>query len=133
MALTCVTCLLSAQNWTQSVELVGKRHVVAYTVSIPFLTCAIACSLLAVVAIAPLYWKARSEMLVLRSFNPLDVAHVSDGPLLQSVREKDMETYVRKEQGLGRVRCSSKESADGDGVGAVRILSEDRDVAAVAG
>ncbi|KAF1979695.1 hypothetical protein BU23DRAFT_636905 [Bimuria novae-zelandiae CBS 107.79] len=87
--------------------------------------------LLAVVAIVPLYWKARSEILVLRSFNPLDVAHVFDAPLLQYVYEKDMETYVRKEQGLRRVRCSSKESDDSDDVGAVRILPEDRDIAAV--
>jgi hypothetical protein len=124
--------LSRAQNWTQNVELIGQRHIVAYTVSIPFLACAIACSLLAVVAIVPLYWKARSEILVLRSFNPLDVAHVFDAPLLQCVHEKDMETYVRKEQGLRRVRCSSKELDDGDDVGAVRILPEDRDIAVVA-
>jgi hypothetical protein len=124
--------LSRAQNWTQNVELIGQRHIVAYTVSIPFLACAIACSLLAVVAIVPLYWKARSEILVLRSFNPLDVAHVFDAPLLQYVHEKDMETYVRKEQGLRRVRCSSKESDNGHDVGAVRILPEDRDIAAVA-
>jgi hypothetical protein len=121
-----------AQNWTQNVELIGQRRIVVYTVSIPFLACAIACSLLAVVAIVPLYWKARSEILVLRSFNPLDVAHVFDAPLLQDVHEKDMETYVRKEQGLRRVRCSFKESDNGDDVGAVRILPEDRDHAAVA-
>jgi hypothetical protein len=124
--------LSRAQNWTQSVELIGQSHIAAYTVSIPFLACAIACSLLAVVAIVPLYWKARSEILVLRSFNPLDVAHVFDAPLLQYVHEKDMETYVRKEQGLRRVRCSSKELDNGDDVGAVRILPEDHDIAAVA-
>jgi putative intracellular protease/amidase len=124
--------LSRAQNWTQNVDLIGQRHVVAYTVSIPFLACAIACSLLAVVAIVPLYWKARSEILVLRSFNPLDVAHVFDAPLLEHVHEKDMETYVRKEQGLMRVRCSSKQSDNDDDVGAVRILPEDRDIAAVA-
>jgi hypothetical protein len=125
--------LSRAQNWTQDVELIGQRHIVAYTVSIPFLVCAIACSLLAIVAIVPLYWKARSEMMVVRSFNPLDVAHVFGAPLLQYVHEKDMETYVRKEQGLRRVRCSSKESDDSDNVGAVRVLLvEDCDIAAVA-
>jgi hypothetical protein len=124
--------LSRAQNWTQDVELIGQRHIVAYAVSIPFLVCAIACSLLAVVAIVPLYWKARSEIMVVRSFNPLDVAYVFGAPLLQYVHEKDMETYVRKEQGLRRVRCSSKESDDGDDVPAVIILHEEYDIAAVA-
>jgi hypothetical protein len=121
-----------AQNWTQNVELIGQRRVLAYAVSIPFLICAIVCSLLAVVAIAPLYWKAKGEMLVLRSFNPLDVAHVFDAPLLQHVHEKDMETYVRKEQGLRRVRCSTQELDNGGDVGAVRMIFEDRDVVPVA-
>jgi hypothetical protein len=107
-------------NWTQNVEFIGQRRIVAYTVNIPFLACAVSCSLLAVVAIVPLYWKARSEILVLRSFNPLDVAHVFDAP----------ETYVRKEQGLRRVRCSSKESDNGDDVRAVRIIPEHRDIPA---
>jgi hypothetical protein len=117
-------------NWTQNVEFIGQRRIVAYTVNIPFLACAVSCSLLAVVAIVPLYWKARSEILVLRSFNPLDVAHVFDAPLLQHVHEEDMETYVRKEQGLRRVRCSSKESDNGDDVRAVRIIPEHRDIPA---
>ncbi|CAI6332970.1 unnamed protein product [Periconia digitata] len=124
--------LSRAANWTQNVELIGQRRVVAYTVSIPFLACAVACSLLAVVAMAPLYWKARSEIVVLRSFNPLDVAHVFDAPLLHHVHDKDMETYVRKEQGLRRVRCSVKESQDGDSSRAMRIISGDRHTAAVA-
>jgi hypothetical protein len=124
--------LSRAQNWTQHVELTGQRRIVAYTVSTPFLACAIACSLLAVVAVAPLYWKARREMLMLRSFNPLDIAHVFDAPFLQYVHEKDMEAYVRKEQGLMRVRCTIKESDDSDDVGAVKILLEDRDITAVA-
>jgi hypothetical protein len=124
--------LSQAQNWTQNVDLIGQRRSATYTVSIPFLACAIACSFLAVVAIVPLYWKARSEMSVLRSFNPLDVAHVFDAPLFQHIHEKDMETYVRKEQGLKRVRYSPKESDNGDDVGAMRILLEDRDTAAVA-
>jgi hypothetical protein len=124
--------LSRARNWTQNVELTGQKHIVAYTVSIPFLACAIACSLLAVVAIGPLYWKARGEILVLRSFNPLDIAHIFDSPLLQNVHEQDMETYVRKEQGLTRVRCSFKESDNDDDVGAVKILREDHDIAAVA-
>ncbi|USP81703.1 hypothetical protein yc1106_08977 [Curvularia clavata] len=97
--------LSRAQNWTQNVELIGQRQVAIYNVSIPFLTCAIVCSLLAVVAIVPLYWKARSEILVLRSFNPLDVAHIFDAPLFQCVHEKDMETYVRKELGLRRPKA----------------------------
>jgi hypothetical protein len=124
--------LSRAQNWTQTVDLIGQRRSATYTVSIRFLACAIACSLLAVMAIVPLYWKARSEILVLRSFNPLDVAHVFDAPLLQNFHEKDMETYVRKEQGLRRVRCLSKESDNGDDAGAMRILPENRDIAAVA-
>jgi hypothetical protein len=122
-----------AQNWTQSVELIGQRHIVAYSVSIPFLACAVACSLLAVVAIVPLYWKARSDILMLRSFNPLDVAHVFDAPMLRHVHEKDMETYVRKEQGLRRVRYSSRELDHGDDVGAMEILFENGDTVAVAG
>jgi hypothetical protein len=123
--------LSRAQNWTQDVDLIGQRRIVAYTVNYRFLACAIACSLLAVVAIVPLYWKARSETLVLRSFNPLDVAHVFDAPLLQNVHQKDMENYVRKEQGLRRVRYLLKESDNGDDVRAMRILPEDRDIAAV--
>jgi hypothetical protein len=121
-----------ARNWTQNVDLVGQRHLVAYAVNIPLLACAVACSLLAVVAIVPLYWKARSESLVLRSFNPLDVAHAFDAPLFQYIHDKDMETYVRKDQGLKRVRYSSKESENGDDVGVMKILLEDCNIAAVA-
>jgi hypothetical protein len=116
--------LSRTQNWTQNIDLIGQRRSTTYTVSIRFLVCAIACSLLAVVAIVPLYWKARSEILVLRSFNPLDVAHVFDAPLLQNFHEKDMESYVRKEQGLRRVQWVSKESDNGDDAGAMRILPE---------
>jgi hypothetical protein len=92
--------LVRAQNWTQSVHVTGQGQFVAYTVNIPFMVCAVICSLLAVTAILPLYWDARCDISVLRSFNPLDVAHVFNAPLLQDVDETDIETYIRKEQGL---------------------------------
>jgi hypothetical protein len=123
--------LSRAQNWTQNVELIGQRQILVYSVSIPFLACAIACSLLAVVAIVPLYWKARSEAVVLGSFNPLNVAHIFDTPLLQHVNEKDIETYVRKDQGLMRVKFVSKDLDNGDEIGAVKIVAADHNIAAM--
>jgi hypothetical protein len=59
--------LAGAGNWTQDVGVVGPKGVVAYTISITFLACAVACSLHAVVAVMPLYWKScRSEIVVQR-------------------------------------------------------------------
>jgi hypothetical protein len=98
-----------AQNWTQIVDVTGQRQFVAYAVSIPYLVGAVLCSLLAVAAILPLYWNARGDILDLHSFNPLDVAHVFNAPLLQDVYETDVGSYVRKEEGLKRVRCSAKQ------------------------
>ena len=117
--------LSRAQNWTQNVDLVGERRLAAYTVNIPFLTCAVACSLLAVVAIIPLYWQARRDCLAIRSFNPLEVAHVFDAPLLQDVHEEDVESHVRKEPGLKRVRYSTKPPDSGNDARTMRITSED--------
>jgi hypothetical protein len=121
--------LPQARNWTQNVELIGQRQIVVYTVSVPFLACAIACSLLAVVAIVPLYWKARSEVVVLGSFNPLNVAHIFDAPLFQDAHGKDIETYVRNDQGLRRVKILFKDLDDGDNTGAVRIVAADHNIA----
>jgi hypothetical protein len=87
-----------AQTWTQDVDVTGQRHFPAYMVSIPYLVCAVVCSLLAVAAILPLYWNARGDIVILRSFNPLDVAHLFDAPLLQDVYEADVGQHVRKEE-----------------------------------
>jgi hypothetical protein len=124
--------LSRAEDWTQNVDLVGERRLAAYTINMPFLACAVACSLFAVVAIVPLYWQARSDSSVLRSFNPLEVAHVFDALLLQDVHEKDVETYVRKEPGLKSVRYSFKQSDNGNDGAAMRVISEDPKIAAVA-
>jgi hypothetical protein len=115
-----------AQNWTQNVDVTGQRHFAAYTVSIPYLVCAVVCSLLAVAAILPLYWNARGDIVIIRSFNPLDVAHWFDAPLLQDVYEADVGNYVRKEEGLKRVRCSTKakEWETRDDTGLMRIVPE---------
>ncbi|KAF1850625.1 uncharacterized protein K460DRAFT_372824 [Cucurbitaria berberidis CBS 394.84] len=114
------------QNWTQGIDVTGQRSVVALSVSIPYLVCAVVCSLLAVVAIVPLYWAARSEELRPLSFNPLDVARIFDAPLLRDADEKDIEGYVRKEDGARRVRYGVRGSADSEGMVAARIISEDK-------
>jgi hypothetical protein len=116
-----------AQNWTQNVDVTGQRHFAAYTVSIPYLVCAVVCSLLAVAAILPLYWNARGDVVILRSFNPLDVAHLFDAPLLQDLYEADVGNYVRKEEGLRRVWCSTKakEWESRDDTGLMRVVPED--------
>ena len=115
-----------AKNWTQTMDVSGQRHIVAYDVSMTYLACAIACSLLAVVAIVPLFWNPRSEGLVARTFNPLEVAHVFDAPFLQDVHEKDMERYVRKEEGLRKVKCSVDVTDDRNSIAALKIVCEDR-------
>jgi hypothetical protein len=117
--------LSRTQNWTQNVDVTGRKQFVAYTVSIPYLVCAVVCSLLAVAAILPLYWNARGNILVLRSFNPLEVANVFNAPLLQDVYEANVGIYVRKEEGLKRVRCSAKRWENRDDIGLVRVVPED--------
>jgi hypothetical protein len=116
--------LSRAQNWTQNVDVTGQRQFVAYTVSMPYLICAVICSLLAVVAILPLYWNARGDILDLHSFNPLDIANVFNAPLLQDVHEADVGSYVRKEEGLRRVQCSAKTWESRDDTALARIVSE---------
>jgi hypothetical protein len=49
------------RNWTQDINVTGHRSIVAFSVSIPYLACAVVCSLLAVIATVPLYWNARSQ------------------------------------------------------------------------
>jgi hypothetical protein len=70
-------------------------------------------------------------MVVLRSFNPLDVAHVFNAPLLRDMYDVAMASYVQKEEGLMRVRCSAKDSASSGDVGLVRARVEDRGITAV--
>jgi hypothetical protein len=94
-----------ADNWTQDIEVTGQKQFTAYTMNITYLICAVLCSLLAVVAITPLYW---GDILVLHSFNPLDVARVFDAPILQDVSEAKTENYVRGENSSQRIRYSSK-------------------------
>jgi hypothetical protein len=117
--------LSRAQNWTQDVDVNGERQFVAYTVNIPYLVCAVFCSLLSVLAILPLYWDAMGDILVSSSFNPLDVAHMFNAPLLQDVYEGDVKSYVRKEEGLKRVRYSAKQSESSDDIGLVRVVADD--------
>lgn len=113
------------RNWTQDVNVSGRRSIVAFSVSIPYLACAVVCSLLAVLAIVPLYWTARSERIAPPSFNPLDVARMFDAPLLRDAREEDIEDYVRKHDGLRRVRYGVRESDDSEEKVIMRVVSED--------
>jgi hypothetical protein len=62
---------------------------------------------------------------VLRSFNPLNVAHVFDAPLLRDVYDADVGDYVQKEEGLRRVRCSAEKSESSDDVGLARVRPEE--------
>lgn len=115
-----------AQNWTQTILVNGERTVVAYGLSIPYLICAIVCSLLAVVAIMPLYWNPTSEQLIPLSFNPLEVALMFNATLLQDARGRNVEQYVRKEQGLRRVRCGVAGSDKSDTFDDARIIVDER-------
>jgi hypothetical protein len=112
--------LSHAQKWTQNVDVNGQVRFVTYTANVPYMICAVIFSLLAVVAILPLYWDTRNDMLVPISFNPLNVAHVFDAPVLLDAYG-DMETYIQKEGGLKRVQYSTQGSDDG---GLVRVMTE---------
>ncbi|KAJ4341956.1 hypothetical protein N0V95_007052 [Ascochyta clinopodiicola] len=114
------------RNWTQSIDVIGQRRVVAYAVSMPYLACAIVFSLLAVGSIAPLYWTSKGDETFTRSFNPLDTAQVFDAPLLQDVFEKDMDGYVRKDHGLRRVKCAEHAAVQNNDMVARRMVSDDR-------
>jgi hypothetical protein len=81
-----------AENWTQRVNVTGKKQFVAYTVNMTYLICAVGCSLLAVVAIMPLY---RGGGRVMHSFNPLDVVRFFEAPMMQDRHEKEAKVYVR--------------------------------------
>ncbi|KAH5581680.1 hypothetical protein HBI24_130090 [Parastagonospora nodorum] len=116
--------LSRTQNWTQNIDVIGQRHFVAYTMNTTYLVCAVIVSLLAVVAILPLYWDAKGDIVVLRSFNPLDVAHVFGAPILPDLNEADVRSYVQKEEGLKRVRCSVEQSESSEDVGLVRVMTK---------
>lgn len=114
--------LSRTQNWTQNVDVIGQRRFVAYTVNTTYLVCAVFLSLIAAVAVLPLYWGAKGGVVVSRSFNPLDVAHVFGTPILQDVHEANVGRYIRKEGGLKSVCCSVEQSDSGEDVRLVRVL-----------
>jgi hypothetical protein len=113
-------------NWTQEIEVTGQRSVVAFSVSVLYLGCAISCSLLAVIAIALLFWGSTASTLPTHTFNPLDVARLFDSPLLRDAHEKDIEEYVRKEHGGQRVRYTATEAVNNKDTMALGIILEDR-------
>lgn len=114
------------QNWTQQVALTGERYMVTFSISILYLICSILSSLLAVVAIAPLYWNSWKGRAAPLSFNPLDVARVFEAPLLRDMEhEKNIEEYLRKENGLRRVKCYTLESDGVAGVPIPKIKADD--------
>ncbi|KAF2466118.1 uncharacterized protein BDR25DRAFT_237763 [Lindgomyces ingoldianus] len=99
--------LPNIQNWTQRVSLKEQEKSIVFTISTPYLICAVVTSLLAVVAVVPLYW-GWNELPFPASFNPLVVANAFDTPLLQHVEEREIEKYIRGRYGLRSVRfCRS--------------------------
>lgn len=103
-------------NWTQQVALKGEKRVSSFSISIPYLVCAVILSLLSVLAMAPTYWKLWTRKTILLTFNPLEVAHVFGAPILQHAdSEKTMEAYIRKESGLRRIKHVTEESDDASG------------------
>lgn len=91
------------QNWTQNIELDTRETLAVYTVSIPFLVCAILTSLLAVAAVSPLFW-GWTEIKEAASFNPLEVARAFDAPLLRDFPNHGIEEHIRGEEGLQKAR-----------------------------
>lgn len=83
------------ENWTQSVSVTGRKQIVAYTVNMTYLICAVICSLSAFVAIMPLYWGGGR---IMHSFNPLDVVRVFDVAILRDMDETDAKFYVRGQE-----------------------------------
>jgi hypothetical protein len=113
------------QNWTQQVALSGEKYVVTFSISIPYLVCAIISSLLAVVAIAPLYWNLWKERFIPLPFNPLNVARVFAAPIMQDADCKEtIEDYMRKANGLRRVTYLASGSDDAVGMLSTEMRSE---------
>jgi hypothetical protein len=75
--------------------------------------------------IVPLYWNARCESFARPSFNPLDVARMFDAPLLRETHDEDIEGFVRKREGLRRVRYGARDLDEGEGIKTVKMAYED--------
>ncbi|ORY19541.1 hypothetical protein BCR34DRAFT_133713 [Clohesyomyces aquaticus] len=91
------------QNWTQTVELMEQNVSVVFIVSTPYLIAAVVASLLAVVAISPLYWGWK-ELPLPPSFNPVVVANAFDAPDFKDMDVWQIGKCIRNEHGLRRVR-----------------------------
>jgi hypothetical protein len=69
------------QNWTQSVRVIDLQSFSAYTISVPYMISAIIVSLLAIPALASLYygfWELGRSV----SLGPLEIGKAFDAPLL---------------------------------------------------
>ncbi|EON66808.1 hypothetical protein W97_06210 [Coniosporium apollinis CBS 100218] len=105
------------QNWTQTVEYSARETRTVYSISYPHLFCAVAVSLLGVVAVIPLYdgwWELGRPI----SFNPLEIAKAFDAPILERVDGNAVKERIVEQSGLERVRYGV---VDGDGGGRLRL------------
>jgi hypothetical protein len=99
------------RNWTQQVSVTQDKILVVYTISFPYFICAIIASLLAVVGVAPLYWRAWGLSRP-HSFNPLEVANAFDAPLLAGLKIDGKVKDVAQQAGQIRVRYVKLGRAD---------------------
>jgi len=99
------------RNWTQQVSVTQDQILVVYTISFPYLICAIIASLLAVAGVAPLYWRAWGLSRPY-SFNPLEVANAFDAPLLAGLKIYGNGKDVAQQAGQIRVRYVNLGSTD---------------------
>ncbi|KAJ9656512.1 hypothetical protein H2201_008525 [Coniosporium apollinis] len=111
------TSLPLIKNWTQTVEYRARETRTVYSISYPYLLCAVVVSLLGVVAVIPLYdgwWELGRPV----SFNPLEIAKAFDAPILERVDGNPVKEQIVEQSGLERVRYGV---VDRDGGGRPRL------------
>lgn len=107
------------QNHTQNVQYTGHESRTLYNTNFVYVFCAIAVSLLGVVAIAPLYrgwWELGRAV----SLNPLEIAKAFDAPILERVNWNATKQQISDQAVIKRVRYGA---IDADGEGAVPRLN----------
>lgn len=110
------TSLPLIKNWTQTVEYRARETRTVYSISYPYLLCAVVVSLLGVVAVIPLYdgwWELGRPV----SFNPLEIAKAFDAPILERVDGNPVKEQIVEQSGLERVRYGVVDRDGGEGRG----------------
>jgi hypothetical protein len=117
------------KNWTQPITVTASQNLVVYSISLPYLICAIIVSSLGVLAVATLHLGSL-ELSRTVSLNPLEIAKAFDAPIFANVKGVAEANAIARSIGGTKVQYALVD--DNDGVVSDSTIQKDGEGAAEA-